>query len=166
MTEVFDLIPSSTLLNLAALVVYVLIVRRITVFSFVLVGVMIIEALHQGISFYLQSFFTAPDTWALVKVSWYTSFALTDFLFYGLTVHLTHTYRLEMDNVSKIVIHLYLVMGFIQLVRLAERYITNSEIMGVLYSNSIVLITMVISFLLIGYVGKVFIQNFLPNNRV
>ena len=57
MNDLLDLIPNTALLNMAALLIYILAVRQINSFSFILVGVMLIDVLHQGIAFYLQSFF-------------------------------------------------------------------------------------------------------------
>lgn len=165
MTEVFALIPPSTLLNLVALLVYVLVVRQITVFSFVLVGVMVIEVLHQGISFYLQSFYGDPSVVEIVFASWYLGYAATDFLFYGLTMHLARTYRFPLDPISNVVMKAFLIMGVMQIVRYVERLITDSDLMGAIYSNSIVLINMIISIMLLGYVAVIFFKNFMPKNK-
>ncbi|QJR82332.1 hypothetical protein CA267_017025 [Alteromonas pelagimontana] len=159
MADILNIVPSTTLLYLAALFVYTLCVKKLTAFSFIFVGVLILEILHVGLEFYLYSSNEYSSYYELVYYSWYIGFAATDFLFIWVACLWSRKAQVPFDTISKVVLWLHGFMGVIQIVRLVERSYIDSYLMSLMYSNSIVLINMIIALLLIGFVAKVILEN-------
>lgn len=148
-------IPLTTLLNLAALILYTLAVKRITFFSFVLVGLLLIDVLHQGIAIYLRSFLSDERSLSFVFHAWYISFAFTDFLFFLSGLYLAKVFGSDIDRASQFILYTYLALGVIQMLRFAERLFTDVNLMAWLYSEGIPLTNLVVTAFVIGYVIRV-----------
>ncbi len=148
-------IPMTTLLNLAALILYTLAVKRITFFSFILIGLLLIDVLHQGIAIYLRSFLSDERSQSFVFHAWYISFAFTDFLFFLCGLYLAKVFNSDIDRASQFVLYTYLALGVIQILRFAERLFTDTNLMAWLYAEGIPLTNLVVTAFVIGYVGKV-----------
>ena len=153
MTAVFPQLSIASLLYVVALLLYVFIVRRLTAFSFVIVGVLLLDFLHVGYSIFLTSFFQDPSSETLVFYSWYLGFALTDFLFVWLLVRLCKGSGLHLDIASKFILAIYAILGALQLLRLVERLLVNSDLMKLIYSNGIPVLNFSIATILFGFIA-------------
>ena len=165
MTEAFESIPSSTLLCLAALFLYLFTVRKVTSFSFVFVGILVLEALHIGIQFALASLVHTPELVPFVYYTWYLSYGLTDFFFVGVVFYLCRRSETELEFVSKLLLWIYLSLGVLQVVRLIERLTINSDIVGWLYTSGVPIVNFGIALILLGYVIKVIATNLVLSFR-
>lgn len=160
MTAVFPQLSIASLLYVVALLLYVFIVRRLTAFSFVIVGVLLLDFLHVGYSIFLTSFFQDPSSETFVFYAWYLGFAVTDFLFVWLLVSWCKNSGLQLDIGSKLIIAIYAVLGVLQCFRLIERLIINSELMGFIYTNAIPILNFTIAVILFGFITINLINNF------
>ncbi|MEW9796582.1 hypothetical protein [Alteromonas sp. CYL-A6] len=159
MIEIIETASLSTLLYVAALIAYSLTVKRITAFSFVLVGLLMLEGLHMGGQFLMASYYNEPAYTTIIYYSWYLFFAVTDFLYIGLTVLFCRKAGLAIDRVSYLLLSLYAFMGGLQVVRLIERTWVDTQIMEWFYTNSIPFINIVIGIILLAFVSKVILTN-------
>ncbi len=153
MTAVFPQLSIASLLYVVALLLYVFIVRRLTAFSFVIVGVLILDFLHVGYSIFLTSFFQDPSSETFVFYAWYLGFAITDFLFVWLLVSWCRNSGLRLDIGSKLILAIYAVLGVLQCFRLVERLIVNSDLMRFVYTNGIPILNIAIAVILFGFIA-------------
>lgn len=164
MFEALVHIPTWPLINLAALCIYILIVKRLTVFSFVFVGTLILDALHLGAEYYFISLNVLHQFDTVLFVSWYVFFGLTDLLFVALIVWWSSNLKMALDWSSKGVISLYLFMGLLQLVTLFARLYFYWESFDTVHNLLIVISNYTVSVLLLGHVALVAGLKMFSNN--
>lgn len=159
MTEALNSIPLSTQLHIAALIVYLFFVRKVTAFSFVFIAILLLDALHLGIKYWLAILQATPEFTEFVYYAWYLSFGITDFIFVALICYWSDKSQTPLDITSKILVGIYLGLGALQVTTLIERSTIDTGIMVSLYSNGIPIANMVATVLLFGYVTKVVFDN-------
>lgn len=152
MTAVFPQLPIAIVFYFVALLLHVLTVRRLTAFSFVIVGVLLLDFLHVGYEFFLKSYFHDPALSTLVYYGWYLGFALSDFAFVALIAGICKNAHLKLDIASKVILSLYVLLGVIQLFSLVERLIVSSKVALYFYTQSIPILNFVIAFTLFGFI--------------
>lgn len=160
MTAVFPQLSIASLFYVVALLLYVFIVRRLTAFSFVIVGVLLLDFLHVGYSIFLSSFSHDPTTKTFVFYAWYIGFAITDFLFVWALAAWCKNSGLKLDVASKVILAIYAVLGFLQIFRLIERVLVNSDLMSFIYSNGIPILNFCIAAILFSFIAFSLVNNF------
>ncbi|WP_414827784.1 hypothetical protein [Alteromonas sp. H39] len=153
MTAVFPQLPTAIAFYFVALLLHVLTVRRLTAFSFVIVGVLLLDFLHVGFEFFLKSHFHEPAFSTLVYYSWYLGFALSDFAFVAVIATICKNANLKLDIASKVILSLYVVLGAIQLFSLVERLVVNSKFAYYFYTQSIPILNFIIAVTLFGFIA-------------
>ncbi len=159
MTAVFPQLPTAIVFYFIALLLYIFTVRRLTAFSFVVVGVLLLDFLHVGFEFFLKSHFHEPAFSTLVYYSWYLGFAFTDFAFVAVIISMCKSSRLKLDIASKVILSLYVALGLLQIFTLVERLVVNSDIVNFLYTHSVPILNFVIAVTLFGFIATSMIHS-------
>ncbi|QJR82333.1 hypothetical protein CA267_017030 [Alteromonas pelagimontana] len=149
----FDISPI-TIINLTCLIVYSAVVRRLTSFTYVMVGIIAIEALHQALTLTLMPLANSEHHNYLIFSLWYLGFAFSDFLCVGLVILGVKYSRQKMERASKFILGLLIAFGVFQVVRYIERLLIDSEFMGYVYAYVIVAMNYFVSLILVIYIGK------------
>lgn len=153
MTAILPQLSIASLFYVVALFTYIFIVRRLTAFSFVILGVLLLDFLHTGYGIFLTSFFHEPTSKTFAFYAWYIGFAITDFLFVWIISAWCRNAGLKLDIASKVILSIYAVLGFLQIFRLMERMLVNSDLMGYVYSNGIQFLNFCIAAILFGFIA-------------
>ena len=149
----------AALLFLAALLVYAITVKRLTVFSFVLLGLTLLEVIHLGIEHYFWYIYTSYSDYGVIQFLWYAGFAATDILFVYFLVQISRTLKVPLDWVSSFVMYVYLILGIVQVARYFDRFIFETNYLVTMYTDGIPIVNMVLSTVVFGFVIFEVIRN-------
>ena len=149
----------AALLFLAALLVYAITVKRLTVFSFVLLGLTLLEVIHLGIEHYFWYIYTSYADYSIIYFLWYAGFAATDILFVYFLVRISRTLKVPLDWVSSFVMYVYLILGIVQVARYFDRFIFETNYLVTMYTDGIPIVNMVLSTVVFGFVIFEVIRN-------
>ncbi|RDV24461.1 hypothetical protein DXV75_13630 [Alteromonas aestuariivivens] len=155
MNEFLLLVRPEMLLYLVAFLAYIFSVRTITPFSFVIVGVMFLEVLHQGLTLFLNSSMKTEDhvTQVLVFHAWYIGFALTDFIFVSLIYLLSRWLNVNLGLTCQLIAAAFLILGCLQIVGYVDGlFFDGTDWVAFIYTNSIPVINYLIFIILMGHV--------------
>lgn len=153
------------LINVAALMLYMLSVRKLTVFSFIFLGTLVLEALHTGIEFYLQSVGALQDYSLFGFLAWYLTFGLSDMAFGFLIIAAARHMALPLNRVCQFLIGLFLLLGVLQILTMIERLTLQSALVGEIYPLIIFAVNTAISVILLGYSARTVISAWLNTDR-
>ncbi len=133
------------LLYMIALSVYAATVKRLTIFSFVLVGLMLLEVIHLGLEHYIFHIYTVWQDYFTVNILWYFGFALTDFLFVLILFRTAASMNAKMEWISSFVVYVYLLLGIVQVARYIDRFIFKTHYLATVYGEGIPLLNTALS---------------------
>lgn len=153
------------LINVAALMLYMLSVRKLTVFSFIFLGTLVLEALHTGIEFYLQSVGALQNYSLFGFLAWYLTFGLSDMAFGLLIIAAARRMALPLSRVCKLLIGLFLLLGFLQIFTMIERLTLQTVVVGEIYPLVIFAVNTAISVILLGYACKTVVSAWFGTGR-
>ncbi|WP_414827783.1 hypothetical protein [Alteromonas sp. H39] len=150
MHTLLDLVPLSTVLNILLLICYVAVVNRISSFTIIITGVILIEFLHQGIYALLSqpSVLELLETW--IFVAWYLGFGLTDFAFVIVAIAVCKQSHTPIQKTSKIILGIFIFLGLLQVARFIEKQYSGTDYFKFLYTQGIPFINYMIVALLGG----------------
>ncbi|MBD3584226.1 hypothetical protein HHX48_00570 [Salinimonas sp. HHU 13199] len=135
----------------AALLAYSLSVRKVTLFSFIFLGTLVVEALHFGIENYVKSLNSMEVFSTLGFYTWYLGFGASNLLF-ALSILLLRGYLPVIPvPVTRYFIAIYTLLGFLHLFTLLERLSLQSALVANSYPMAIALLTLLKMAGLIGY---------------
>ena len=153
------------LVNVAALILYMLSVRKLTVFSFIFLGTLVLEALHTGVELYLQSVGALQDYTLFGFLAWYLTFGLSDIAFGFLIIAAARQMLLPLNKVCKALIALFLLLGMLQIMTMVERLTLQTELVGQIYPAVIFAVNTAISVVLLGYALKTVLSAIVSTDR-
>jgi hypothetical protein len=154
MSELTQTISTSTLLFMAAFLILFIIQKRFTPFSFLLIGVIVLEAIQLNLEFYLFGQFWDYSQYHLLYVYWYLGFALTDTVFVVVSIMLYHKFSLRLDWASRCIMTIYSVMAGLQLIRFVDRAFKDTAFIETLYQNGIPLLNLLVVLITFVYVAS------------
>ena len=138
-----QLLPA--LLYMIALSVYAVTVKRLTIFSFVLVGLVLLEAIHLGLEHYMWYIYKTWNNYSAAYFLWYVGFALTDFLFVFLLFRTARMMNTQMEWISSFVTYVYLILGVVQVARYFDRVVYKTDFLVTMYKDGIPLLNTALS---------------------
>lgn len=154
MYTLLDLIPLSTVLNILLLICYVAVVSRITSYTIIITGVILIEFLHQG----LYAFLSQPAAFELVGswlyAAWYLGFGITDFAFVTIVIVVCKLSGTPIQSTSKIILGIFSFLGLLQVVRFIEKQYSGTDYFKVMYTQGIPFVNYIVVVLLGGQLLK------------
>ena len=148
---IFGYIPLTTFVVIVTFVIYSVFVRKITVFSVVLLVKFFLETLHQAIKLFLIGYFLHPVYYDLVNFSWYFLFAVTDILAVIVMYKLVDILKLSKNWLLRSFGVIYIALAIVQAIGYVDRFVIESDIFAEFYSYSIVYANAIGAGLLIWY---------------
>lgn len=150
MVEFLEFINKSSLaIELVALIIYISFRSLNTpkgldkvCFPWIVVFMCITSIIHLGIELSARKMFGIESLYDYGVLLWYLGFAITDFVFVIGTILFCEKLQLKKDFISSTVLFCFAFLGLIQIVRYVERYVLeiDSDLMGWVYTNSIVMV--------------------------
>lgn len=146
----FDLIPLSTVLNICLLIAYIAIVSRVTSYTVVIAGVILIEFLHQGLYSYLSQPTAQDYIGKWIYFAWYLGFGLTDLVFVLSVIACCRQLNISIQMISKTILVIFTFLGLLQIARFIEKQYSGTDLLKLLYTQGIPAFNYLIVALLFG----------------
>lgn len=135
--ELLDVIQANTFrAAFLSLLIYSLYFARRDSFTITLCLMCLLSMLHMAIDTLLLSWATAGYN-DLVMHAWYLFFATTDFAFVFCAFRIVDHYRIPIQKASLLIVMAFLSMGFVQVLRYADRIVIKSDVLGGFYAAAI-----------------------------
>lgn len=144
-------------MQIFACTAYILITRKSSAFLYCAISFI----LFTGIQFVLEQQLGAlaqnPRFEQLVYNAWYLGFAYTDAMFVIAVIYICQRKQFEIDNITRMILISYVVLGSVQVARYFDRIILETNAIGELYSLVVPTIYVSNTLLVCAYVIYVFI---------
>lgn len=145
MDEYISFIKDYTLLiDSVAVIIYTIIVRRVTCFNLAVLGIVLMQPVSTLIRTYVKPLAYIPDYAVLAGYLWYLPFAAIDFLFVYLVFYFYKKKRLPFDRITLFITASVALLGLLQLARLIDRQLMINELSS-FYKQSVIIINISIS---------------------
>lgn len=142
------------LINFMALLYVLSLKRERTSFEVILFLSLILTGIHVWYETKLLYLMSVGEYEDLIIHIWYLGFAFSDFVFVGVILAYSKFKELERDVISDSILACFVILGFIQLARYVDRVIIGSDVLGLLYKNSIPAINTIMTILVLSYVFR------------
>lgn len=166
MNETGSFLSTPAILMIVSLAIYMVTVRQVTVFSFVLLGMLFLEFTHLGIEYFMFGWFENTTNFELVVFCWYWSFAVTDWLFAYLIFVNQQDPDNPKDTISALIAWVFVLMGLIQVFRYVDRAIIETNVFGLFYQQSILVLNATLAVLVAINVGLAIVGKFRKQDRL
>lgn len=144
-----------------ALLIYVFYFSRNDSFTITLSLLLTTYLSHFLIEIFYQWSLDNGYLWQLIAYhAWYLGFALTDFLFMYLAYYVCKRKKFRMYKISEFIIFNFVVLGFIQLLRYADREVFETEVLDYFYTVAIPTIDGAMSLTICVYVVSAISMDF------
>ena len=157
--EILDVVQGNTFrAAFLSLLIYSLYFARRDSFTITLCLMCILSMIHMVLDSLMLSWSDSGYD-KLVMHTWYLFFAATDFAFVFCAFGLVDRYRIPMQKASTLIVMAFLVMGFIQVARYADRIVIKSDVLGSFYAASIPAINSCVTVAILVYsIGAVWMH--------
>lgn len=135
--EILDLIQAHTFrAAFLSLLIYSIYFARRDSFTVTLCVMCILVMIHMGLDDLMMVWYDKGYT-ELVTHAWYLFFATTDFMLVFITYSLIDKYKIPMQKASALILMAYITLGFVQVIRYADRIVFKTDVLGGLYTSMI-----------------------------
>jgi hypothetical protein len=136
--ELLDLIQRYSLcISVVSLLVYLVVIAKRDAFVIALSASCVLSIFHQYLDYTLMKMAESEANIEFVRNAWYMSFALSDFMYVFVVYYITDKLNLKQCKVTTFILTSYIVMGFIQLFRYADRILMETDLLGGVYQHMI-----------------------------
>lgn len=123
----FDFLEPFFAFRLLALLLYTVVVKRVTSFTVAIACIIVIECIHVPIELTLLPMFSAADLtlaeWQQLRAVWYGSFLLTDLVVVGAIYAVTKRLHLKLELASKCIMAIFMALAMVQIVTFFSYYL-------------------------------------------
>jgi hypothetical protein len=152
--ELLDLLQSNSLVVIiSSLLVYLIVITRRDSFVVVIAASCVVAVAHQFYDAALVEMAKDESNRALVRDLWYLGFAASDFLLVLACYKILEKLSLRPNKVTTFYLNCYLFLGFIQLIRYADRILIKTDFLGPAYQLAIPAINSSMVIITVAYVG-------------